>query len=954
MKTNYNQQPVMRIETPAGATMSTETTDGFYKLRKWQQTCFAKLRYCRNWIITAPPAAGKSFEICAIAADRLKRDDDLKVIIAVPQTIIAAGFRANKIVLSDGSKIEWVVQPGHDLCREAPQQSAAHLLGFLCDWKSGDMMSRVIVCTHATLVRAFAKDKTAFTNILLVIDEAHHSRHGEYEGPDVEVDNQLGALVKHSLLNPGQIQVGLSTATFFRGDQATIVPDISQFARFEFAYDEYLATCKYLRSFSYDFLTRFHSFIDPLMHLFAKTIGKTIVYIPPVGASCSLGTKAEDVNAVLKAIAGTEEYIVVDEDQPIMRVKKRNEWIKVVNLVDERFREEKKEAIIAAHDNSDPDDIDVIIALGMFKEGANWRWADREIIIGQRSSLTELSQMIGRLFRDAPGKRHVEVYQLLPFVFDQTDRGQMRRGLNDYFIAIMLSLLFEITMSPPSRSMGGGKPAPGEGEERINYLRETCGDDNAAAMILEQIRKRVFDAFADGGSIVGGHSRRDTFGVIVADVLTSHGFHSYKDELADQLYHLFKRRTAMLKGLNIGNVDIDLVEENPFGFYLQYASEACGVSTFQELRTASQARAFMPFADARAFVSALRLKTVLEWYDYCASGQKPHDIPSNPQVAYEGTGWAGHTDWLGTGRTVPIYLPFHEAREFARGLRLKSQAQWGEFCGSGDKPDDIPSKPDYTYRDDGWKGLGDWLGTEAIATFHREYRPFAEARAFVHGLQLTRQKDWENYRKSSEKPADIPTNPNVVYKDEGWKDFGDWLGTGRVANRYRQYRPFQEARRFVHCLKLSSHAEWLEYCASGLKPADIPQKPARVYKGSGWISSGDWLGTGRIANRYRAHRPFAEARRFVHTLRLPNCSAWFSYCKSGKKPVDIPYDAATFYKDKGWAGYGDWLGTDHEAICKPADGPEVLPQLEWGTNWATLHEWANVKSVTPPPDSGMN
>jgi hypothetical protein len=78
---------------------------------------------------------------------------------------------------------------------------------------------------------------------------------------------------------------------------------------------------------------------------------------------------------------------------------------------------------------------------------------------------------------------------------------------------------------------------------------------------------------------------------------------------------------------------------------------------------------------------------------------------------------------------------------------------------------------------------------------------------------------------------------------------------------------------------------------------------------------------------------------------------WRQYCKSGERPDDIPSNPNSAYKDVGWAGWNDWLGTDPEAICKPADGPEIPPQLGWETNCATLHEWANVKSVTPPAES---
>src|SRR5580698_2185568 len=378
-KTN-NQQPALRREIPAAAALSTETTDGFYQMREWQQRCFGELRMSQNAIINAPMAAGKSFAICAIAADRLTRDEHLRVIIAVPQTIIGAGFESNKIEYPDGTRVDWNIQPSHDLCRENRAKGGAHLLNFLGGPISRDPMSRVIICTHATIVRAFAKNKAAFNKVLLVVDEAHHVKHGRNADLDIELENQLGTLVKHALENPELMQLMFSTATLFRGDTAQIVPDLSRFDRFELPYDEYLATCKYLRSFSYDFVTHSTSFADPLTRLFEQKIAKTLVYIPPVGTASSLGSKSKDVEAVLKAIAGTEHVVLADEDKPIFRVRKGDDWIKVVNLVDEQLREQKKEAIIAAHKRSDPDDIDVIIALGMFKEGANWRWADREVI----------------------------------------------------------------------------------------------------------------------------------------------------------------------------------------------------------------------------------------------------------------------------------------------------------------------------------------------------------------------------------------------------------------------------------------------------------------------------------------------------------------------------------------------------------------------------------------------
>ena len=201
--------------------------------------------------------------------------------------------------------------------------------------------------------------------------------------------------------------------------------------------------------------------------------------------------------------------------------------------------------------------------------------------------------------------------------------------------------------------------------------------------------------------------------------------------------------------------------------------------------------------------------------------------------------------------------------------------------------------------------MGDWLGTGTIATHLREYRSFKEARAFVHSLGLKSETEWRAYTKSGKKPNDIPANPNQTYAKEGWAGMGDWLGTGTIATRLREYRSFKEARAFVHSLKLKSGAEWLQYCRSGKKPADIPTAPAQVYAHNGWAGMGDWLGTGARRGNWR---PFSEARAFARNLKLKSGAEWHAYTKSGKKPDDVPANPHSTYAEVGWAGMPDWLG----------------------------------------------
>ena len=285
-------------------------------------------------------------------------------------------------------------------------------------------------------------------------------------------------------------------------------------------------------------------------------------------------------------------------------------------------------------------------------------------------------------------------------------------------------------------------------------------------------------------------------------------------------------------------------------------------------------RAYRSFREAQTFARKLRLKSGTEWSAFC-KGEMPHkgrlpaDIPASPARIYAHKGWKGMGDWLGTGMIAPslkVYRPFHQARAFARRLKLKGLAEWrayikGDLPQKGHLPADIPAYPNGTYANRGWKGCVDWLGPDNIRRTRKIYRPFYEARAFARSLKLRNSYEWMDFCKGQmpEKgrlPPDIPTNPNRTYVQNGWKGMGDWLGTGSISNRLKKFRPFSEARAFARKLKLRSLTQWLAFSNAkmlhkGRRPADIPAAPHRAYSGKGWKGYGDWLGTGRTLRTKR-------------------------------------------------------------------------------------------------------
>lgn len=254
---------------------------------------------------------------------------------------------------------------------------------------------------------------------------------------------------------------------------------------------------------------------------------------------------------------------------------------------------------------------------------------------------------------------------------------------------------------------------------------------------------------------------------------------------------------------------------------------------------------WMPFEDARKFAQNLGLNSLRQWKQYCLSSKKPYNIPTTPQATYNDDGWSGYGDWLGTKNIKSgsiNYREFEEARKFVRNLKLKSRSDWEDFCNSGNKPHDIPNTPRVVYESKGWIGIGDWLGTDRIATNDMIYRDFESAREYVRSLNLKSQKDWFEYCKQGNKPLDIPRNADRTYKNLGWIGYGDWLGSNKIANQDKVFLSFKDAKEFARNLKLKNQKEWFEHSKSKQIPLTIPSNPQRKYREE-WIDWSDWLGT---------------------------------------------------------------------------------------------------------------
>ncbi len=246
-------------------------------------------------------------------------------------------------------------------------------------------------------------------------------------------------------------------------------------------------------------------------------------------------------------------------------------------------------------------------------------------------------------------------------------------------------------------------------------------------------------------------------------------------------------------------------------------------------------RQWRPFEEARKYAHSLSLENKAGWVMHCKSDHKPDDIPAYPNEVYKDQ-WTSWGDWLGTGNRKGGWRPFEEAREFARTLGLKSQRGGLEYCRSGQKPVDIPSSPKEAYKNVGWAGMGDWLGTDNVKAGSVKYRPFAEAREYARSLGTRTGVEWRAWAKTDARPPDIPASPGTIYKGKGWVSWADFLGT---RNRKGGWRSFAEAREFARDLNLKNGDKWREYAKTSEMPDNVPTNPTIVYK-SEWTNWGDF------------------------------------------------------------------------------------------------------------------
>lgn len=409
------------------------TTSNELGMRAMQERAYEK-RGEQYLLIKSPPASGKSRALMFIALDKLHNQGVKQAIIAVPEKSIGSSF-ANEPLSKFGFYYDWQMEPRWNLCN-APGEDGSKVNAVKSFLDSED---KILVCTHSTF--RFAVERfgvEAFDNRLIAIDEFHHV--------SAEEDNVLGMQLKQFVARD-KVHIVAMTGSYFRGDANPVLmpEDEAKFETVTYTYYEQLNGYEHLKTLNLGYYFYSGAYADEILSVL-NPHEKTIIHIPNVNSRESMGDKIKEVEHIIEELGDwqgtapeTGFHIVKTPDGKTLRI---------ADLVedDPAKRNKVSAALKVPEAKTNRDHVDIIIALGMAKEGFDWVWCEHALTVGYRSSLTEIVQIIGRATRDAPGKTHARFTNLI--AEPDASEDAVTDAVNDTLKAISASLLMEQVLAP--------------------------------------------------------------------------------------------------------------------------------------------------------------------------------------------------------------------------------------------------------------------------------------------------------------------------------------------------------------------------------------------------------------------------------------------------------------------------------------------------------------------------
>lgn len=596
-------------------------------MREMQERAYAA-RAAQYILLKAPPASGKSRALMFLALDKLAHQGIDKVIVAVPERSIGGSFGPTDLS-SQGFFTDWQPKPELNLCSAGGDESKVK--AFVRFMASDE---KILICTHATLRFAFDHvEVEQFNNTLLVIDEFHH----------VSADSdssRLGRLL-HAVMRQSTAHVVAMTGSYFRGDGVPVLmpEDEEKFTKVTYNYYEQLNGYTYLKSLgmSYPFYQgKYTTAIADIL----DTDKKTILHIPNVNSGESTKDKYQEVYEILDIIGDVHHQ---DPTTGIIYLERHSDgkMLKIANLVEEAERDRVVEYL---RNIKTADDMDLIIALGMAKEGFDWPYCEHALTVGYRGSLTEIIQIVGRCTRDSTNKTHAQFTNLLAQP-DASD-DQINASVNNMLKAITCSLLMEQVLAPnfvfKTRSSDQVNTKPGEIHVRgfkelsSNRVKEIIESD------LADLKVAILQDDTMRGAISGNDDPEVINKVRIPKIIQL----KYPDLTAEEVEEIRQhvvvdsivksgdieqrgdQRFIRMAGrfINIDDLHIDLIDQiNPFQQATVFLSKTMTTDIFRLIQEAIECTR-PEFTDEEAIILWPKIKQFVESHD----GRRPDLNSSDP------------------------------------------------------------------------------------------------------------------------------------------------------------------------------------------------------------------------------------------------------------------------------------------------------------------------------------
>lgn len=450
----------VNYKTTRSSTLSNELG-----MRAMQERAYEK-RGEQYLLIKSPPASGKSRALMFVALDKIYNQGIKQAIIAVPEKSIGSSF-ADEPLTQFGYYFDWHVVPRWNLCN-APGEDGSKVNSVKSFLESQD---KVLVCTHSTF--RFAVERFGieiFDDRLIAIDEFHHVSTDE--------GNVLGSLLKQ-LVARDKVHVVAMTGSYFRGDANPVLmpEDEARFDTVTYTYYEQLNGYEYLKTLNIGYYFYSGAYVDEILSVLNPN-ERTIIHIPNVNSRESMGDKIKEVEHIIEKLG---EWQGIDPDSGFHLVKTpEGKTLRIADLVDDDATKRNKvsSSLKLPEAKKNRDHVDIIIALGMAKEGFDWIWCEHALTVGYRSSLTEIVQIIGRATRDAPNKTRARFTNLI--AEPDASEDAVTDAVNDTLKAISASLLMEQVLAPrfnftPKNPQSGPVQGYDYGDGGYDLTRENIG-----------------------------------------------------------------------------------------------------------------------------------------------------------------------------------------------------------------------------------------------------------------------------------------------------------------------------------------------------------------------------------------------------------------------------------------------------------------------------------------------